>query len=67
MEPAELQGGASQLYHRRMKYSLTRSIQVLILILRSLKIPPFFHIKVTTILSCANEKRVGSCLSFYYI
>ncbi len=33
MEPAELQGGASQLFHQRMKYSLTRSIQVLILIL----------------------------------
>lgn len=43
MEPAELQGEVSQLSHQRMKCSLTRSIQVLILILRSLRIPPFFH------------------------
>lgn len=33
MEPAELQGGAFQLSHQQMKCSLTRSTQVLILIL----------------------------------
>lgn len=51
MEPAELQGEISQLSHQRMKCSLTRSIQVLILILRSLRIPPFFHAIVIIILS----------------
>lgn len=51
MEPAELQGEAFRLFHRRMKCSLIRSIQVLILVLRSLRIPPFFHTIVTIILS----------------
>ena len=51
MEPAELQGGASQLSHQRMKCSLSRSNQVLILILRSLNAPPFFHTIVIIILS----------------
>ncbi len=38
MEPAELQGGASQLSHQRMKCSLTRSIQVLILAVCKIKL-----------------------------